>query len=154
MTPETALQLVIRPTLAFMGEKYAAPAAQQELLAIGLQESGFKHRLQVRGPARGYWQFESIGVRGVLEHPASKHLALHICQELDHPPIMDLIYMALADDAILACSFARLLLYTDPKPLPLQRQAGWDYYLRLWRPGKPKPATWAANWARAELTLN
>ncbi len=35
--------------------------------------------------------------------------------------------------------FARLLLWTDAKPLPAigDEQGAWDYYLRNWRPGKP-----------------
>lgn len=154
MTPETALQLVIRPTLAFMGEKYASWQAQKMLIAIGLQESEFEHRVQIGGPAKGYWQFEKGGgVRGVLEHKSSKHLAAHACQELDYPATPDAVYGALPNDALLACIFARLLLYTDPKPLPTTQQEAWAYYLRTWRPGKPKPSKWAANWDRAELAL-
>ena len=31
------------------------------MLAIGYQESRFEHRRQIRGPARGFWQFEHGG---------------------------------------------------------------------------------------------
>ena len=34
--------------------------ARVMLLAIGLQESRFEHRRQIGGPARGFWQFESV----------------------------------------------------------------------------------------------
>jgi hypothetical protein len=56
------------------------PPARAMLLAIGLQESRFMFRRQQNyGPARGFWQFEKAGVRGVGKHKASVghlHLAL------------------------------------------------------------------------------
>ena len=153
MTPETALQLVIRPTLAFMGGKYATVPAQHMLVATGLQESAFDHRKQIGGPAHSYWQFERAGVKGVLMHRATGNFAIHLCRELDHPEDLEGVYQAMQQDAILACVFARLLLYTDPKPLPLTKEDGWGYYLRLWRPGKPHPTKWPANWMRAEQAI-
>lgn len=43
------------------------PEAKVMLLAIGLQESRFEHRRQIKGPARGFWQFEAGGgTAGVL----------------------------------------------------------------------------------------
>ena len=41
-------------------------------------------------------------------------------------------------------AFARLLLWTDPAPLPALGAAvrAWAYYRRNWRPGKPHPETW------------
>ena len=38
----------------------------------------------------------------------------------------------------------RLLLLTDPKPLPVigDTDGSWEYYLRNWRPGKPHRHTW------------
>ncbi len=36
------------------------------MLAIAGQESAWKYRAQVGGPARGFWQFEVTGVDGVL----------------------------------------------------------------------------------------
>lgn len=154
MTPETALSLVIRPTTEFMGEKYGTRDAHRMLLAIGLQESQFEYREQVSGPAHGYWQFERDGgVAAVLSHKASKQLASGLCLELDYPPTITAVYQALPDNAILACIFARLLLYTDPKPLPTTQTDGWSYYLRNWRPGIPHPSKWRVNWKRAEEAL-
>lgn len=154
MAPETALTLIIRPTLAFMGARYNTREAQRMLLAIGLQESGFTHRVQVGGPAHGYWQFErGGGVAGVLTHRASRNLAAKLCRELDHAPTAEAVYAALPNDAVLACLFARLLLYTDSAPLPTRQADGWKYYLRTWRPGTPHPETWGAHWQRAEDTL-
>lgn len=122
------------------------------LLAIGLQESRFVHRRQIKGPARGFWQFEQGGgVRGVLQHGASSALAAKICAARKVPPMSTAVYAALEHDDILACCFARLLLWTDPKPLPAigDKQAAWDLYERTWRPGKPHRDTWDNLYDRA-----
>ncbi len=52
---------------------------------------------------------------------------------------------------VLAASVARLLLWTDPKRLPVIGDASgaWDLYLRTWRPDKPHPRTWAGLYSRA-----
>lgn len=125
----------------------ASTRANVMLLAIGLQESNLEYRRQIGGPARGLWQFEKGGgVKGVLTHKASKNIALDVCQALDIVPDADACYLALAENDILAACFARLLLFTDPKPLPDVNDTGgaWDYYNRIWRPGKPHPLRWHA----------
>lgn len=116
------------------------------LLAIGLQESRFEHRAQVlngggKGPARGFWQFErGGGVKGVMTHPASEAMARKVCAYLGVPFGQTAAWLALESDDLLACSFARLLLLTDPKPLPEldDAEGAWEYYLRNWRPGAVK----------------
>lgn len=111
------------------------------LLAIGLQESRFEHRQQVGGPARGFWQFErGGGVTGVLSHRSSAEFADEVCKARGVAPTPADVYAELAEDDLLACAFARLLLYTDPKPLPAVEDAegAWQYYLRNWRPGAAK----------------
>ena len=42
-------------------------------------------------------------------------------------------------------------LWTDPKALPPvgDVDAAWALYLRTWRPGKPKPDSWAGLYQRA-----
>lgn len=119
--------------------------ARVMLLAIGLQESRFEHTHQIGGPAHGYWQFESGGgTKGVMTHPASREHARSVCDALgvrwERPAIFDAIEL----DQVLACAFARLLLWTDARRLPeLGDQAGaWDCYIRNWQPGKPHPDTW------------
>lgn len=122
------------------------------LLAIALQESRIQHRVQVGGPAHGYWQFESGGgVKGVLAHPSSSQLARSICYELNYNADQPTIYAKITDNDLLACVFARLLLFTDPKPLPSlgDQNGAWEYYRRNWRPGKPHPQTWPGRYAEA-----
>lgn len=130
-------------------------AARVMLYAIGLQESRFKHRFQVlqgrpgvKGPARGFWQFERAGgTRGVMTHAATEpHLP-----ELKSRTVAD-VWESLETDDVLAAKMARLLLWSDPRPLPKRGDtiAAWHYYLRNWRPGKPHPQTWGAFFRQAE----
>lgn len=128
-------------------------AASAMLLAIALQESGAIHRKQVNGPARGFWQFERAGVTGVRQHRASRvHLQFALsalCYHKDLPTVS--AHTAIEHNDVLACVFARLLLWTDSQPLPDPDQAddGWHIYLRTWRPGKPHPETWPRHFAAA-----
>ena len=121
------------------------------LVSIALQETDLRHREQVRGPARGFWQFESIGVEGVLEHHASKANAERICVELLHEPDVSEVYSAIRDADVLAACFARLALWRYPGPLPSESEPekGWEQYIAVWGPGKPKPEKWEHNWRLA-----
>lgn len=129
-----------------------SPDAVALLLAIGLQESGFAHRRQVGGPAKGFWQFEQGGgVAGVLSHPATASIIAPICDLLLVPSTSLACYTAIEYADVLAVCFARLLLWTDDRALPPATDAakGWAIYLAQWRPGKPKPQTWADHFAQA-----
>jgi hypothetical protein len=127
------------------------------LLAIALQESDLDSRDQDDpahrvGPARGLWQFEQGGgVRGVLSHRVTAAMARRICASRACPPTERSIFLALGNDDLLACGFARLLLWADPSPLPAlgDRRAAWGYYERNWRPGKPHPDLWSEKYDRA-----
>lgn len=127
-------------------------AATAMLAAIALQESKAQWRRQIGGPARGFWQFErGGGVVGVLTHPSTQHTIESVCGQLRYPVHPDQCYMAIEHNDVLAACFARCLLWTLPDPLPLEGDAdeAWRQYLRAWRPGKPHPDAWAANYARA-----
>lgn len=133
------------------GLKYLPPSMSNNLpqvlvamLTIGLQESRFIHRYQVvntpgvKGPARGFWQFESGGgVKGVMTHSATKAPLQAACQKLGVPFDRNTIWLSLEHNDDLAVVCARLLLYSDPKPLPEVKdvEGMWQYYLRNWRPG-------------------
>ena len=154
---DTINETVIGPGMALLPSRMGSDRARVQLLAIGLQESRFEHRRQIGGPARGFWQFErGGGVQGVLSHPASKALAIEACiaRGIDAKARLgkadwltttaQAVYGRLEHDDLLACAFARLLLWTDPQPLPAlgYSAAAWQYYLRTWRPGKPHRETW------------
>jgi hypothetical protein len=133
-----------------------SPKARMMLLAIGLQESRFEHRRQIGGPARGFWQFEQGGgVRGVLTHKASAYDAVKVCYARGVGSSVKDVYERLEHDDILACCFARLLLFTDPRSLPMigDTDSAWSYYLHNWRPGRPHRQTWDEMYERGHNLL-
>jgi hypothetical protein len=141
-------------TMDVLGARFASPAAKAMLWAIGRQESRMTHRRQIGGPARGLWQFErGGGVRGVLTHPSSRDHATRLCAERGVAPTSEAVYPALELDDVLACGFARLLLFTEPgalpKPVHGNAEKAWTYYTRAWRPGKPHRHTWDEFWNEA-----
>jgi len=135
---------ILRPALLLLPARMTSPEAEVMLLAIGLQESRFKHRKQIRGPARGFPQFEVGGVRGVMNHPSSRPHARIVASARDVDYDAVAIQARMEHDDVLALAFARLLLWTDPQPLPKMgdAQGAWDLYIRTWRPGKPHRHTW------------
>jgi hypothetical protein len=152
ISPADALLHVIGPALALLPCNMNTPAARVLLLAIALQESALRYRRQVGGPAVGLWQFErGGGVRGVLQHRASRLRALMLCEARGVPPTDEEVYEALERDDVLAAGFARLLLWTDPMALPRlgYEWTAWEAYIRTWRPGKPHSKRWPANYASA-----
>lgn len=157
------LRDMIEPAFRELPARMASDEARVMLLAIGLQESRFTHRVQMPlrrgmppGPARGFWQFErGGGVTGVLTHPASRDIAAAVIGKRGIPNESRAVWTALAEDDVLAAIFARLLLFTDPAPLPpIGRDApAWACYIRNWRPGKPHPQTWRALYDSAVATV-
>ena len=152
MTPSSVYEKAILPALAIL-QMDAGPRPVTMLLAIGLQESLLRFRRQHNnGPARGLWQFErGGGVRGVLRHAATKQRAFELCAARSVRPEEMAVWTALEIDDTLAAGFARLLLWSDAAPLPPLNATGlaWAYYMRNWRPGKPKPEKWPENWKTA-----
>ena len=148
---DAILRSAINPALSMLPTKMDSDAARVMLLAIGLQESRLKYRYQrtrdpyTKGPARGLPQFERGGVAGVMNHRASREHAEAVCKALGVPFDSTLIHARMEFDDILAMAFARLLLWTDRRPLPgvdASHDEAWDQYIRCWRPGKPHRETW------------
>lgn len=161
MPTDSAIRGYVTAGLRLMPASYDSLPARVLMTAIGLQESRFEHPDQlerggtntVLGPALGFYQFEKGGgVKGVMEHPSSRNLAREVCAQLAVPWKRTDVWTALKFSPALASVFARLLLYTDPRPLPAATDVdgGWEYYVRNWRPGKPHPATWYALHQRAQ----
>lgn len=154
-SPEWFVAKVLDPGLAWMTE-FSGPALATDpvrhlMLTIAMQESGLTTRTQSGGgPAHGWWQFEQGGgVAGVLRHPSSSKLAAQGCLAAVVARDPASCWRAMEGHDGLAVLFARLLLLTDPKQIPTVVDDGWAAYLRLWRPGKPRPGTWHDNWLRA-----
>jgi hypothetical protein len=135
------------------------PEARLLLLAIGLQESRFEHRRQLvgnpprpTGPAKSFWQAEQGGgmVHGVRLHATTRAAAAQLYQVRGVPARDAAIWDAIEHDDVLAAGLARLLLWSDPLPLPEvgAEESSWALYLRTWRPGAYARGTPAQ---RAEL---
>jgi hypothetical protein len=147
---------IIPAALSLLPPKMNSPEAKALLTAICLQESGFKHRQQVGGPAKGLWQWELPQVGLVLRHDVVGPLARDVLAALvytEGSSPHESIHDAMQHNDILQCAFSRLLLWPDAAPLPKQGdvQGALATYLRVWRPGKPHPEKWPANWAAAWL---
>lgn len=142
----------VNPALLLLPVAMTSMRALRMMWSIGRQESRLIHRYQkttdpyTKGPARGLWQFErGGGVRGVLTHFATRELALKLCVARGVIPTPEAVHPKLEFDDVLAAGFARLLLYSDTRPLPplgATPHVTWDYYISNWRPGKPHRSTW------------
>lgn len=152
MTPAQLNTLAITPGLSLLPEKMDTPAARRMLVAIAAQESDLKYRQQVlkrgrawwewRGPARGWWQFEPTGLKGVLTHRASMMYAASVMDTLGYsspaalmPVWLSELHGALKHQDALACAMARLLLWTLPQRMAETPETGFSQYLAAWRPG-------------------
>jgi hypothetical protein len=137
--------------LALLPVSMGSVPARVQLVANGLQESGFGARVQDGGPARGWWQFERSGTYAVLTNPDTADLARVICDAREVTPTTTDVYEMLSRDDVLAAGFARLLLWADHLQLPAlgDMHSAWDCYLRTWRPGEPRLKDWPANYASA-----
>jgi len=136
--------VVFPATFSMLPKKMDSKEARAMLLAIGLQESRFEERRQLgNGPAVSPWQFEPTGVSGVLSHKASRPVIVEVVNMMDYPLGTDL-HRIIENNDILACCFARCLLWTHPNSLPIINQPtkGWMQYINCWRPGKPHQQTW------------
>ena len=153
----------IRPAYALLPASMRSKEATAMLLAIGLQESAFKHRRQIKGPARGFWQFElGGGFRGVRTHRATAEYARMLADARGYTHMTESEQFGqLEVDDVFAAGIARLLLWSDPKALPALNRPddAFDYYIRTWRPGAYARGTpeqraeirsrWLRNYAQA-----
>jgi hypothetical protein len=148
---DIAIKRVILPALKLLPPAMTSLPAVLMILCIFLQESNLEHRWQVvdlkrpnaKGPARGLGQFERGtqasrgGVWGIMLHTASRFWLAKVCEALGIAFKADDIWRGMETSDALAVCASRLLLFTDPKPLPAigDEEGAWRYYLRNWRPG-------------------
>lgn len=166
MTPADFLARVIRPAAAWAegaAGLASSPEAMRFLLAIAAQESGLTARFQVLpggtpGPARSFWQGEATGgmircVTSASVSPRITALGRRLCEAASVRPEPTHIWRAIEGHDGLAYGLARLLVLSDPAPLPTGQDEAWRYYLRTWRPGKPHPETWPGHWQAADAAV-
>lgn len=147
----TAFGTMYRAACDLLPDRMNSPEAFANLYAIAGQESKLDERRQIGGPARGFWQFEFGGIKGVLTHPASKPVIRSVLDRLDYDYSPDTSYVAIEHNDVLAFAYARCLLWTIPDALSTagESERAWRQYLEAWRPGKPHRSTWDAHYARA-----
>lgn len=123
--------------------------------AIGLQESRFVYRQQLDGPAHGFWQFETAGVKGVLTHIATRGYINAVLRNLSYDTRIVTSYEAIVHNDILAGSYARLNLWWSSAPMPAitDVDGAWTYYVTCWNPGKPIRKTFDALHTQARLIV-
>jgi hypothetical protein len=147
------LYTIIPGAMTLLPKPMDTPQARAMLIAIALQESKMTYRRQLNGPAKGLWEFEIAGVNGVKNHSSTRKYANRVLESLIYPLAITApeIHVALEHNDILACCFARLLLYTLPMPLPNEDQIdyAWEQYLSAWRPGRPHKYTWTSNFEQS-----
>jgi hypothetical protein len=148
MAPEVLYAAVIAPTLKWMAAQPSirtpdSDAARILVTTIAGQESRWHDRRQIGGPARSYWQFEQGGGVAGLFLATPRQLST-VCASQDILYDLGVVFEAMAWNDPLACAMARLLLWTDPAPLPAvgDKDAAWAYYIANWRPGAPHRASW------------
>lgn len=151
---EAVSRTALDPAFAVLPAHLDTKRARVQILTTGLQESRLKYRRQLDGgPARGLLQFEEGtrkskgGVWGVYLHHHTHALVHELCRYRDVGFEPRAIWSALEHDDVLAMGLGRLLLLTDPHPLPEvdDAEAAWNLYAyRTWRPGKPHRETWDA----------
>lgn len=179
MTLDEITKQGITPALSLLPANMDSPAARVMLLTIGLQESRFEARQQLAtkivngrkllvedGPAKSFWQGERGGgmVAGVRTHEDTRKHAAKLYAARNVAPTNAAIWDAIEFDDVLAAGLARLLLWSDPKPLPTSEESAWQLYQRTWRPGAwtrgdlKKRAElrqeWAANFRKAQAYVN
>lgn len=147
----------LKKAFSMLPKKMNTQQAAQEVLAICFQESDMLHRRQIGGgPGRGLAQFEKgdrvsrAGVWGVMNHDVVGPLAKEFCLTLGVTPTVDKVYNELEFNDVLAFGLARLLLWSSPKALPRTEVEGWDLYISVWRPGKPRREKWPMSWRQAQ----
>lgn len=171
LSPQDFNDKILSVALRYLPTHLDSLPARVLTTALCLQESGLKVRYQelkgstpakpIKGPARGLPQFErgsmskGGGVWGVYRHRASIEGVRLLCRERDCAFEPWSIWSQLEHDDVLAAGMARLLLWTDPKPLPAigDEEGAWAYYLRTWNPGKPHRDRWAENYPKAVEAL-
>jgi hypothetical protein len=159
VTPANFYNMVILPASQRFGAMaFHVPNSQASrvlLMAIAGIETGWSERIQIpNGPARSYWQIESNGaLLDVYANADTQQWLVDVCTLWDIDADAGTVFEAIAYHDPLAYVMARLTLWLDPAALPAVGDSigAWDYYLRNWRPGKPRPDAWPAIYAQTMM---
>lgn len=165
VNPAAFVRRVIDPGLDWVathGSVHNGRAQVRLLLtAYAIQESNLEWRAQIvsgdstrAGPARSWWQIEEPTVGLLMRNPATSNRLRSMCEAAWVRFERDDIWRAIEGHDLLAFGCARLILWADPRPLPITREEAWECYAhRTWRPGKPAPHKWPSSWSQAQAAV-
>jgi len=130
--------LIVEPGLLFLPEEMRAEQAAFLLTVVAGVESARTARYQIKGTAHSFFQFERIGVAGLMGQPVTSLTLRDACLTFVVPYDAQTIYDVITWCDALATICARLLLWADPKPIPEigDVEESWVPYQPCWRPGK------------------
>lgn len=128
MDPEAFRQLIIRPTLEWLG--MGGRAAEDLLLGTALVESGLRHLRQIRGPALGVYQCEPATYADILAYVRARPALLARLQPLiagtGLPDVSQIVWNLKFATAICRLHYWRVV---EPLPQDLEGQAAyWKRY--------------------------
>ena len=156
MTPAAFWSVILLPNANALSWATGVTNSKQArvlLMAIAGHETGWAHRIQIPGgEARGYWQCEKHGaVAGVINDPVTGPLLDNFCAARNIPFDLATVFEAIAWHDALALAVARLALWQDPAHLPAvgDSAGALAIYLKVWRPGRPRPETWPATYQQS-----
>lgn len=127
------------------------------LLAIAGVESAWTALRQANnGPASSFWQFERGGILGLMRDDETSRQVAVLCGisgiALQSTAIWQ--FMCTAEGANFSAAMARLLLWSDPMPLPKTESDSFNYYERNWRPGAPSYSRWHLVYLQAVAAIS
>ena len=132
--------LIIKPTLEYMGANYYSKDAAFLLLCTAAIESNCGHYIkQVNGPALGVWQMEPNTLHDIYDNCdaiVTNHTEMY--KKLDSIDLFDAtsseeLEQSLVISPMYACAMARLKYSMDSAPLPDHKDtlAVYEYYKRI-----------------------
>lgn len=148
ISPEDFLETAIIPGIRLCGDPMDTPDAAVFLLDVAQQETGLVAMTQIGAaePAMGPYQFEK-GEQAMCALVLKKFQWVRdiVAASFGHDPDdHEAVRLACRDDWVLATVIARAGAYASKHAMPRMTDpaAMWEFYLDVWGPGKPKPATW------------
>ena len=143
MQPQQLHDLIIKPTLEYMGGNYYSKESAFLLLATAAIESDCGYYIkQINGPALGVWQMEPATHEDIWKNCDALQSEFGEITRNLAPAYSKLADNDLIDTPKYACAMARLKYSMDPYPLPkltgdnnADLRAFFDYYKRVYNTG-------------------
>ena len=140
MNAQQLHDLIIKPTLKYMGGNYDSKDARFLLLCTAAIESKCGYYIkQIKGPALGIWQMEPDTHDDIWKNcdAAFEDVGQRLCRMALHGSAERFVFTGetdLIDSPKYACAMARLKYSMDSAPLPKHDnfRAVYDYYKRIY----------------------